>query len=69
MDLDRLLDYHPPTDGQRDAMQAVRTKAKQFAEAIKEHCPDSPDRTAAIRKVREALMTANAAIILKGEGY
>jgi len=47
--------------------QAVNEAAKEFFRTIQEHCPASPDRSAAFRMVREARMTANAAIALDGK--
>jgi hypothetical protein len=44
----------------------VSEAAKMFAEAILVSCPRSADRTAALRKVREAMMTANASIVFGG---
>jgi hypothetical protein len=40
--------------------------AKNFAEVILANCPSGADRSDAIRKIREARMTANAAIALNG---
>ena len=37
--------------------------------AINEHCPPGADRTAAMRKLKEAHMTANASIVLEGKSY
>jgi len=37
-----------------------------FAQAILMDTPSGPDQTTAIRKVREAVMTANAAIACGG---
>ncbi len=47
--------------------EAVNYAAKNFFLAIMAHCPDSADRSAAFRMVREARMTANAAIALDGK--
>lgn len=60
------FEYHPPTDDQRRAYEVLRAKAKELAECIVESCPPGADRTAALRKVREAVMTANAAIACNG---
>ena len=40
--------------------------AKEFAGVLYANTPGCADKTAALRKVREAVMTANAAIALKG---
>ena len=42
----------------------TRAKAKEFAEAVLMFTPKSADQSAAIRKIREAVMTANAAIAI-----
>jgi hypothetical protein len=58
--------YHAPDEAQQQALQVVREKAKQLALCIHELVPDSADKTAAMRKLRECVMTANAAIVLRG---
>lgn len=64
--LDRWFTYHPPIPGQAEAYQAIRDAARAFAQVIVDRTPPSPDQTTAIRKVREAVMTANAAIACEG---
>lgn len=44
----------------------LRVHARSFAAAILRCCPPGEDAAAALRKVREALMTANAAVALAG---
>jgi hypothetical protein len=56
-----------------ERIRAVRAKAKELALLILETTPASADQSAAIRQVREAVMTASAAIVLErpkaqGEG-
>lgn len=61
--LDNWFTYHPPTGPEQTAKYVeLREAAKTFAEAIVRLTPPSADQTAAIRHVREAVMTANAAI-------
>lgn len=67
MDFDNIFKYHAPTEEQKLRYETLRYWAKEFAEAIVTNTPTSADQTAAIRKVREALMTANAAIALEGK--
>lgn len=62
LDLDNLFDYHAPNADQLPRYQAVRAAAKAFAQVIVDNTKESADQTAAIRKVSEAAMTANAAI-------
>ena len=61
-DLDNWFEYHKPTEHQIPCFNRLREAAKVFAQAIIDNTPPSPDQTAAVRKVREAVMTANAAI-------
>ncbi len=65
MDLENIFRYHPPTPEQQLSYSRLRGSARQFAEAIVAETPAGADQSAAIRKVREALMTANAAIALE----
>jgi len=63
--IDDMFTYHDDP-AKVPAYQAINEAAKQFARAIRDHCPLSADSSAAIRLVREARMTANAAIALDG---
>lgn len=58
--------YHAPKEGQPEQYQAIRDSAKALARTILANTPASADQTAAVRKVREAVMTANAAIACEG---
>lgn len=53
LDLDIMFRYHAPKGDQ---------PARAFAQVIVDNTPESADQTAAIRKLSEAVMTANAAI-------
>ena len=48
-------------------VRELRIAAGVFALAIVRHTPACADQTAAIRKVREAVMTAAAAVTLGGQ--
>jgi hypothetical protein len=61
-----VVSYHAPTELQIAQIGEIRKAAAVLLNAILEHCPPCADATAATRKVREAMMTANAAIVLKG---
>ena len=62
-----VFTYHPPESPEQLAAYAdVRAKGEALAEAILAHTPVCGDQQAAIRKVREGVMTANAAIALEG---
>lgn len=64
--LAKLFSYHPPSDATIPKYAAINQAAKNFAEVVLQNCPPSADRSDAIRKIREARMTANAAIALNG---
>lgn len=59
---DSWFQYHPPVGNQAARHEEVKRSAGQFARHIIALAPPGPDRTAALRKVREAMMTASAAI-------
>ena len=61
-EIEHLFTYHPPSADDLARYERLRQAAKHFALTINDLCPESPDKTTAIRKVREAVMTANASI-------
>jgi hypothetical protein len=65
--LDEWFTYHQPTKETTGAYERIRRAGRVLAETILEVTPTSADQTAAIRKVREAVMTANAAVACKGK--
>jgi hypothetical protein len=64
--LAELFTYHPPTPFTLPKFAAINQAAKNFAEVVLQNCPSSADRSAAIRLIRDARMTANAAVALDG---
>lgn len=64
--IEALFTYHPPTGDQPDRYQNIRDAAKLLAHTIMQNTPRCADQSAAVRKVREAVMTANAAIATNG---
>lgn len=62
LDLDNMFQYHPPTPEKVERYNRLRVAARVFAQAIVDECPECSDQTAAVRKVSEAVMTANAGI-------
>ena len=54
--------YHSPKGDQTERYMTIRVAGALCAETILANTPSGPDQSAAIRKVREAVMTANAAI-------
>jgi len=61
-DLNNWFTYHSPKGDQPERYVKIREAAKHLAEVILENTPNSADQTTAIRKVREAVMTANQSI-------
>lgn len=57
--------YHKPTDEQIPKYLEIREQAKNFAHTLNQLLPDYPNKSAAMRKLRECVMTANAAIALE----
>lgn len=65
--IDDIFSYHAPAQDQIPKYDAIRKGARVFAQIILDNTPSSPDQTAAIRKLRESVMTANASIALDGK--
>jgi len=59
--------YHPPDESAKAKYESIRRQALILAKVILVDTPPGADQTAAIRKVREAVMTANAAIATEGK--
>lgn len=62
-----VFTYHAPSSEDIANYQSLREAARFFAEVVLVTCPPCADRSAAIRKIREALHVANASIALKGK--
>lgn len=54
-------------NGYGPGMAEVRRRAKALALAIAQHTPHCADQTAALRKVREAVATADMAVACGGK--
>jgi len=67
MDIENIFTYHSPTPEQLPKYEAIRAKAKELGHVIVDNTPNCADQTAAVRLLREAVMTANAAIALQGK--
>ena len=60
--IDDAFEYHKWTDEQVAAGKLIREALANAVKAIVAGAPPSPDRSAAIRKCRDASMDANSAI-------
>ena len=67
--IEALFTYHEPEGDDPGRYLRIRECARTLAYVIDQCCPESADRTTAIRKLSEAVMCANAAIARKGAGY
>lgn len=65
IDIENLFTYHAPNAEQQVRYQAIRAKAKEMAQVIVDSTAPGADQSAAIRKLRECVMTANASIALE----
>lgn len=68
--IDNWFVHHTPKGNQQERYVSLREQARQFAVSIVALVPPGADRTVAIRKLRECVMTANAGIACdeKGDG-
>ena len=63
------LIYHAPTPEQVEEIAAVRAALSEAIRAIQSVVPGCAEQTLAIRKVEEASMWANKAIVFDGVRY
>ena len=63
--IEAIFTYHAPEGDQPERYKRIRSAAMDFARVMWAETPAGPDRTVALRKIREAVMTANAAIATK----
>ena len=65
--IDDAFEYHPWDEGQKERGQKVREALANAVKVIVANVPPSPDRSAAIRKIRDARMDSNSAITHSGK--
>lgn len=59
---DSTFDYHAPSQEHIDKMAVGRRAAKAYADVIEQLMPEGPDKTYALRKLREVAMWVNVGI-------
>lgn len=64
--IDEVFTYHKPKTDDIAKYQDIRDAAKNLAFVVLKNTPKCADQSFAIRLIREAVMTANAAIALDG---
>jgi hypothetical protein len=65
-DPDYVFSHHSATPKKLADFDAIHDASKRFAQTILEHVPESADRLAVLRLLREASMLACAAVSLEG---
>ena len=65
-ELENWFQYHAPMPGQNELYTQIRSAGFELARVIIRCTPPSADQTAAVRKVREAVMVANQSIACGG---
>ena len=65
--IENWFQYHTPGPEQIEVYRLIRQTARSLAFVIVNNTPASADQTAALRKLRECVMTANAAVACSGE--
>lgn len=68
-EIDNIFTYHAPNGYSVNRLEDIRNAAKIFAKILNELVPDCADKSAAVRKLRECVMTANAAIVLNQDSF
>jgi len=63
-DLEDIFSYHPANDEQLATYGEIRKRALEFALFLYNTCPDSAERTLAIRDLQKAMMFANASVAI-----
>lgn len=61
-----VVSYHAPDEAELSRIANIREGTEDFIKCILANSPSCADQSAAIRLVREAMMTTNAAIVLRG---
>jgi hypothetical protein len=61
-ELSNWFTYHPPGEVEVAKYALIRSAALSLGRILVSECPPCADTTASIRKLRECVMTANAAI-------
>jgi type IV secretory pathway TrbF-like protein len=65
--VDDLFDYHSWDEAKKERGALVKHALVRAVLTIIDHVPPCPDRSAAIRKIREARMDCNSAITHDGK--
>jgi hypothetical protein len=68
--LDDWFDHHPPVSpGIVEAHERIRAEYKALAKSMNGLLPEGPDKTVALRAIRDAAMQANAVVACAQQVY
>ena len=68
--LDEWFSYHAPvTPEVSNGHASVREACRKLAQVFSDVLPECPDKTVALRAVREAMYHANACLAVQGKVY
>ncbi|MEU6781489.1 hypothetical protein ABZ912_19975 [Nonomuraea angiospora] len=68
--LDEWFGYHPPSDQSiANAHEMVRDKCRELAQFLSDLLPECPDKTVALRAVRQVMYEANATLACQQRLY
>lgn len=68
--LDKWFAHHPPSNQEiLDAHTAIRMDFRDLARSLNNLLPECPDKTVALRALREAMYHANACIAVEQRLY
>jgi hypothetical protein len=61
-EIETRFTYHAPKEGQPAKYTAIREQAKDLAQYVVDHTPESREQSLVLTAIEEAVMWANAAI-------
>jgi hypothetical protein len=64
--LSHWFSYHAPEGDDLAKYAAIRKAAHDYANVVNANCPESADKTHAIRIIRDSAMWANSSVACKG---
>jgi len=64
MDINETFKYHKPFGTQPERYEVIRKVAKEFAEYLQMHCPQSRELSLAFTHLQQTVMFANASIAI-----
>ena len=66
-ELEKRFSYHAPKDNQPLKYDLIRSLGELFARTVNILCPECREKSAAVTRIEEAVMWANAAIARREE--